>query len=278
MSESERSPLLSPQNHEDVPAPATETTPLLLSAQPEESNGEARSSDHEQVASRSWWPWSRSPAHPANTKPTPRRRWASLIAIVILGILIIFIILIGFLVPPAVKEYAESAAVLEPTDLSLESITADGVRARIQANFRLDASRVKNENSRRIGKIATSIIRKLQTDKTQVRVRLPHRDNALLGTAVVPPLSITLVNGQTTALDFVADLTPGDAEMIRSVANDWLSGELHRIKVTGAAALSLKSGILPLGTHDIVESLVFEGQYLYRSFASLYFGEKTLKP
>jgi hypothetical protein len=177
---------------------------------------------------------------------------------VILAILVIFIILVGFLVPPAVKEYAESAAVIEPTDLSLESITADGVRARIQANFRLDASRVNKDSSRRIGKFATSIVGKLQTERTHVQVRLPNHGNALLGTAVVPPLTIALSEGKTTALDFVADLAPGDAGKIRDVANDWLSGKLDRLRVTGTAALRLKSGIIPLGTHDVAESLVFE--------------------
>jgi len=38
----------------------------------------------------------------------------------------------------------------------------------------------------------------------------------------------------------------------------------------------LKSGLISLGTQSISESLVFEGQSLYRSFSSLYFGEKTL--
>jgi hypothetical protein len=43
----------------------------------------------------------------------------------------------------------------------------------------------------------------------------------------------------------------------------------------GKAKLHLKTGILPLGTHAVAETLVFEGQSLYRSFASLYFGEKV---
>ncbi|KAI9158454.1 hypothetical protein HJFPF1_06449 [Paramyrothecium foliicola] len=253
MSDTERSPLLSPEGRND--AVATESTPLL-NAQSENAGGDGHQGDVEQTTPQSWWPWARS--RPTDNKPNKRRRWASLIAIITMGIIVVLIIILGFLVPPAVKEYAQTAAVLEPTDLSLESITADGVRARIRANFRLDASRVQNDNSRRIGKFATSIFRKLQTDKTTVRVRLPQHGNALLGTADVPPLTITLTEGHTTALDFIADLTPGDAAKIRDVANDWLSGNLDRLKVTGVAALRLKSGILPLGTHDIAESLVFE--------------------
>jgi len=184
---------------------------------------------------------------------------------------------LGFIVPPAVKQYAETAAVLEPTSLSLESLTADGVRARIQANFRLDGARVTDDNARRIGRLATGIMRHLGTEETRLYVRLPNYDNALLGSAIVPPLSLDLVDGHNNQLDFVADVTPGDAELMRKIVNEWLDGKLDQLKVNGAASLSLKSGILPLGTHDVVETMVFEGQSLYRTFAALYFGQKTIR-
>ncbi|GJD01771.1 pre-rrna processing protein [Colletotrichum higginsianum] len=181
-----------------------------------------------------------------------------------------------FFVPSAVQEYAKQAAVVEPTNLALESITTDGVRARVQANFRLDGSRVQDTTSRRIGKITTWIVRQLGTEKTKVGVYLPEFDGALLGTAVVPPLTVSIVDGQTTAIDFIAELSPGDAEAYRKIANEWLDGKLDQLKVLGKAEIPLRSGIFPLGTHPVSEVLVFEGQSLYRSFASLYFGEKAL--
>jgi hypothetical protein len=181
----------------------------------------------------------------------------------------------AFIVPPAVEEYAKQAAVLEPTNLSLESITADGIRARIQANFRLDGSRVQQDTTRRIGRLATWAVRKLGTAETLVGVYLPEYDNVLLGTAKLPPLTVDLVDGHTTAIDIIADLTPGDADGIRTIANEWLEGKLDRVKLLGKADLQLNSGVIPLGTHPVLESLVFEGQSLYRSFASLYFGEKV---
>jgi hypothetical protein len=186
------------------------------------------------------------------------------------------LIVLGFVAPPAVKSYVENAAVLEPTGLKIESITPDGIRARIQANFRLDGSRVSDANARRLGKATTGIMRKLATEETQLHVYLPNYDNVLLGSAVVPPLTIDIVEGHNNPLDFVTDLNPGDAEHVRKVANDWLDGNLDYLKVTGKAAIQLKSGIFPLGTHDVVESMVFEGQALYRSFAAVYFGEKTI--
>lgn len=256
MAPSETSPLLSPE-HED--GPPNESSPLLRSAS-NDSQGHQRD---------------RSPSSKSNQSKRTCR-WPSLIAILVLAALVVLVMVLGFLVPPAIKTYAENAVVLEPTSLSVESITSDGVRARIQANFRMDGSRVSNTNTRVLGRFATGIMRKLETRETKVSVRLPKYDNSLLGIAVVPPLTVDLVDGHNTEIDFVADLSPGDAELMRKIVNDWLDGNIEQLKVTGSAAINLKSGIFPLGTHDVVESMVFEGQSLYRSFASLYFGEKTI--
>lgn len=204
-----------------------------------------------------------------------RRRWPSIIAMIILGLLSLAIIALAFVVPSAVEEYAKEAAVLEPTNLSLESITADGVRARVQANFKLDSSKVRNDHVRRIGSVATWFVRELGTEATKVNVYLPEYDNVLLGSAGVPPITIK-INGDNTAINFVADLIPGEAESIRTIANEWLEGRLGSLRFQGKADLTIKTGIIPLGTHAISESLTVEGQSLYRSFASLYFGEKTL--
>ncbi|KAI8257981.1 hypothetical protein K4K58_003577 [Colletotrichum sp. SAR11_239] len=184
--------------------------------------------------------------------------WASIISIVVLATLAVCIMLVAFFVPAAVEEYAKQAAVVEPTNLSLESITTNGVRARVQANFKLDGSRVQDPTSRRIGKFTTWIVRALGTEQTKVGVYLPEYNDVLLGTAVVPPLSISIVDGQTTKVDFVAELSPGDAEAYRKVANEWLDGKLDQLKVLGKADIPLKSGILPLGTHAVSEILTFE--------------------
>jgi hypothetical protein len=92
----------------------------------------------------------------------------------------------------------------------------------------------------------------------------------------VPKLVVNIRNGHTTAIDFLTDLEPGDVEGIRRVANDWLEGRLDQIRLLGKADVGLKSGLISLGSQTISESLVFEGQSLYRSFASVMFGEKSL--
>lgn len=178
--------------------------------------------------------------------------------------------------PAAVEEYAKQALVIEPTNLSIASFTDKGITARVQANLRMDASRVKNEHIRNVGRFGTWIAKKVESDESKVEVYLPEYGNVLIGTALVPKFVMDIRNGHTTAIDFLTDLTPGDVEGIRRVANDWLEGRLDQIRVLGKADVGLKSGLIFLGSRTISESLVFEGQSLYRSFASLMFGEKTL--
>ncbi|KAI1030497.1 hypothetical protein LB503_012282 [Fusarium chuoi] len=271
----ENEPLASPTREEEEP---TETSPLLDRSDDgnhdddseREQNGRASNEPQSRAA---WSLWSICNKKTSTKAPW---RWPSIIAMALLGIIVVLIIILGFLVPPSVKEYAEKAAVLEPTNLSIENITSDGIRARIRANVYLNGSRVDNKNSRRIGKAVTGIMRKLETKETTVNVYLPDYADALAGTAVIPPLVVDVVNGHTNELDFVADVQPGDAEHIRKIANDWLEGNLKQLKVVGKTKVHLKSGIIPLGAHVVAESMVFEGQALYRSYAALFLGKKTL--
>ena len=268
----EREPLLQARNQHEEP---TEASPFLSNHDPSAEDGADR--NQQQPSSRrtsAWVLW--PPFKKTSPQPARKPRWPSIIAGIVLACLVIAVLILGFLAPGAVKQYAEQAAVIEPRSLSVESITADGVRARIQASFRLDGSRVEDSSVRRIGRLATGIVRKLGIDETEVRVRLPSYGNSLLGTARVPLLTIDLVDGHRTDMDFTTDIIPGNAETIRKIANDWLEGKLDRITVTGSAAIRIKSGIFSLGTHDVMESLVFEGQSLYRSFATLFFGERTI--
>lgn len=203
-------------------------------------------------------------------------RWATVAAVSVLGLVVISIILGAFFAPAVVEEYAKEALVIEPTKLSIDSFTETGVKARVQANFRLDASRVKNKLVSNIGRFGTWVAREVESQESRVEVYLPEYGNILVGTAKVPRVVVDIRNGHTTAIDFLTDLVPGDLDGIRQVANDWLEGRLDQIRILGKADVALKSGIFPLGSQTIVESMVFEGQSLYSSFASLYLGEKTL--
>jgi len=254
MPPTEHSPLLAANNELEDRIDAPEDSPLLADHEDSQPEPEQQDGQERRSSSSAQWPRSKS----ADGSKKSKWRWPSIAAGAILVLLVIAVLVGGFVMPGAVKEYAEGAAVIEPTGLSVESITSDGVRARIQANFRMDGSRVDNVNSRRLGRFATGIMRKLETSETNVNVYLPHYDNSLLGSAVVPPITVDLRDGHTTTVDFVTDLTPGDAEHIKKIANNWLEGKLDQLKVTGAAKIQVKSGIFPLGAHDVVESMVFE--------------------
>ncbi|KUJ12106.1 uncharacterized protein LY89DRAFT_786246 [Mollisia scopiformis] len=190
------------------------------------------------------------------------RRWPTVVAVSLLGLIVIAIILGVFFTPAAVEEYAKQALVIEPTNLSIDSFTKTGVKARVQANFRMDASRVKNEHVRNIGRFGTWIARSVESQESMVEVYLPEYGNVLVGTAQVPKVVVDIRNGHTTAIDFITDLQPGDIEGIRQVANDWLEGRLDKIRLLGKADVALKTGLISLGSQTIVESLVFEGHDL----------------
>lgn len=202
-------------------------------------------------------------------------RWPTVAAMCVLGALAIAIMAMAFFAPVIVEEYAKQSLVIEPTSLSLREFTSTGAKVRIQAEFKLDASRVKNDAVRNLGRAGTWIAREVESKTTTVEVYLPEYGNLLVGTAIVPGIAVNIQNGRTTHVDFDADLQPGDVTGIRGVVNDWLEGRLGHLQVQGKANVELKSGLFPLGTQSISESLVFEGQYFYQTFASIYFGEKT---
>jgi hypothetical protein len=277
MSGDESSPLLPPTNTGKGSEPdaqdSVESTPLLSSSSATPRyDGESSQPEREDAASVGTRHSRASSIHSTKKKA---RRWPSCVAMGILAGIVIAIIILAFIVPDAVQEYAQQATIIEPTSLSVDSITTDGVRARIQADFQLDASRVKDDNVRRIGAAATWVANKLGSEKTNIDVYVPDYDNILLGSAVIPPLVVNLRDRKTTRVDFIADIRPGNVDGMRAIANDWLAGRLDKLRLNGKADLRLNSGFIPLGTHSVSETLLFEGQDLYRSFASLYFGEKV---
>ncbi|KAI1388322.1 uncharacterized protein F4822DRAFT_242048 [Hypoxylon trugodes] len=260
MSEEETSPLLSAaakgKTTSRERAGSSESTPLLSSSSgTPRYDGENDERDRDDAVSIR----SQPNDAPTQSQPTKKsRRWPSFIAMGILAIVVITIIVLAFIVPEAVQEYAQEATVFEPTNLALESITMNGVRVRVQADFHLDGSRVSNDNVRRVGKATGWVAHQLESHETKVDVRLPEYDNLLLGSAIIPPVVLNLREGDVTKIDFVTEITPGGVEGIRIVATKWFNGDLDKLRLNGVADLSIKSGIIPLGTHTISESFVFE--------------------
>ncbi|OGM39891.1 hypothetical protein ABOM_011379 [Aspergillus bombycis] len=194
-------------------------------------------------------------------KPRGRVRWP--IFCVLLSLLAIITILIfAFLAPAVVKQYAVDAAVFKPTNISVESATADGIQARIQGDLVLDAGRIKKAPVRNLGRFVTWIGREAETGQSEVEVYLPEYGNVLVGTASLPSIKVNIQNGHINHVNVLADLVAGDIPGIRAVAVDWLEGRLGRLRVQGKATVPLKSGILSLGEQTITDSITFhEGDF-----------------
>lgn len=225
----------------------TEETPLLLSVS-EEVDSNTPTDDLPAYSDRDVTPW-------PSRKTSP-----SFVALVLfLCASLITILLVGFFAPAAASKYAKEALVLDVTSLSVDSLTDHGVRVRIQATIKVDAKRVTSSAVRSLGRAGTWMVRNVSTDVAKINVYLPDYAGGLLGTATAPPMVIRVRNGQTTELDFVSDVELGSREVIRNLANDYLTGRLGRVRVLGVADLSLRSGLLNFGAQKISEEVAFEG-------------------
>ncbi|KAL6714892.1 hypothetical protein ACLMJK_007152 [Lecanora helva] len=187
-------------------------------------------------------------------------RWPTIIALTILGIVVVVILCLGFAAPAVVEEYAKQALVFEPTDLSIDSFTSTGVKARIQGDFMLDGSKVEKKSVRDLGRASTWIAKAVESRRSKVQIYLPEYDDLLLGTASIPPVVANIRDGHTTHINLISDLEAGDRDGIRRMAMDWVDGRLGHLSVRGVANVPLKSGIFSLGTQTLVQSMTLSSK------------------
>lgn len=252
---SPQSAMSNPTNEwQDSTGTATEDTPLLA-----REGDDVEASDRSQPQSSSAASLLRS-FQGGNGNGKPARRWPSLLALLLLCIVVVLIIIFGFLAPSIVEEYSMQAATFKPTGLSIDSFTATGVRARIQGDFYMDASKVEKKPVRDLGRFGTWIAREVESGQSQVQVSLPEYGNVVLGTAEVPRIKVDVRNGHTTHVDFLSDLEPGNIDGVKRLAKDWLDGRLGELRVLGRATVPIKSGLFSFGTQKITQSLLFSNK------------------
>lgn len=261
---SERSIRSQRSNRSEPSVHSAESTPLLSQDvnHSDYGDGPERRNDISSAAASSL----RSLQNLSSGNAKHGRRWPTIIALTLLCLTMIAILGLGFAAPAVVEEYAKAAVVFEPTDLSIDSLTSMGVKARIQGDFTLDASRVHKKSVRDLGRFATWIAKAVESKQSTVKVYLPEYGNVLLGTADVPRVVVDIRNGHTTHVDFLSDLVAGDVDGIRRIGNDWLEGRLGQLRVQGVAEVGLKSGLFGFGTQIISQSLVFKGQWVSGDF------------
>ena len=187
-----------------------------------------------------------------------RKRWPSILALVLLCLLVIFIML-GFLAKESIEEYSMQAADFKPTKLSMDGLTDHGAKVHIQGDFTMNASKVKKQSVRDLGRFGTWIAHEAETGPFDADVYLPEYGNVLIGTAKIPGVKVNIRNGHTTRVSFVATVQPGSPDGIRNVANDWIDGRLGQIRLKAKAQVPLKSGLINIGKQLVEQSIVFQG-------------------
>lgn len=187
-----------------------------------------------------------------------RKRWPSILALVLLCLLVIFIML-GFLAKESIEEYSMQAADFKPTKLSMDGLTDHGAKVHIQGDFTMNASKVKKQSVRNLGRFGTWIAHEAETGPFDADVYLPEYGNVLIGTAKIPGVKVNIRNGHTTRVSLVATVQPGSPDGIRNVANDWIDGRLGQIRLKAKAQVPLKSGLINIGKQLVEQSIVFQG-------------------
>ena len=257
---SQQSKTSTKSRHSNKAADTSESTPLLSRPDEDRSYGDApppQEDEQTDTRSQSWLRglWS------SDSGEKRKRRWPTIVSLTILTILVLLILGFGFAAPAVVKEYAQEALVFEPRDLSIDSFTSTGIIARITGDFKLDGSRVKKKAVRDLGRAGTWIAKAVETKESYVEVRVPKYGNFLLGTAMIPPITVSIRDGQVTHLDILANATAGDSVAIKAIAQDWLRGNVDSLSVHALAEVSLKSGIFGLGTQHIGQTLDLSGEH-----------------
>jgi hypothetical protein len=222
---------------------ASENTPLLADSRPN-GHGDPATTPQQSRSKASLW----------------RRRWPTILGLVVLCTLTVLIMLLGFFVPDAMQQYA-----IEATTVDVKSVvpefTDSGARVRVQASVSLQSSRVRSSTTRKLGVFGTWIAREVETTgESRVAVTLPEYGDAILGTAVVPPLKVTVVDGRSTHLNFTTDLIPPvSIDPLRGLFDDWVKGRLDHVKVAGNVRVALRSGFLRFPSNEIYQALKISG-------------------
>jgi hypothetical protein len=189
---------------------------------------------------------------------TKKQRWPTVVALTTLCMAVI-LICFGLTIPSAVKEYAKEGGVFEPQDISIDSFTSLGIRARAKGVFYMDASRVHNKLTRGLGRFGTWWAGQVKSGEAEVNIYLPQYDNALLGTITIPPVTLNIQNKHYNHLDILADLEPGDVDGIRRLAKDFMEKKLDTVQINAIATVAIQSGAFSLGKQRVEQYLEFKG-------------------
>lgn len=229
----------------------TEQTPLLIN-EDRSDHGD----DEERTPAQTRLLRSLSASSDSGKASIWKKRWPSILALVILCLTVIGI-MFGFLASEGIEEYAMQAADFKPTKLALDGLTEHGARVQIEGDFMMDATKVKKQSVRNIGRFGTWFAREAETGPMDAEVYLPEYGDVLVGTARIPGIKVNIRNGHSTHISLVVTVQPGSSEGIRSVVHDYIDGRLKQIRLRGKAEVPVRSGLIRLGKQTVEQSMVF---------------------
>ncbi|EWC45724.1 hypothetical protein DRE_05061 [Drechslerella stenobrocha 248] len=192
---------------------------------------------------------------------TKQRQGSPLVLVIALGLLcslMVLILFIGFVFPEAAQEYAKKAAQVRLDSVSVDSLTPNAVRVRVKARVTIDANRLRSSPLKGFGILVGSVAGQVQIGSSEATLYLPDYPDGVLGTASYPNFAVNLGNGQYTDIDIICEVVPGSVEGIKPVVSDYLDGKIHSLTVHVESNMPLKSGLLPLGIHKVIEEIVLK--------------------
>ncbi|KAF1809935.1 hypothetical protein P152DRAFT_440977 [Eremomyces bilateralis CBS 781.70] len=233
---------------------ATERTPLLSRNEDVQVGNHEDDEDGEVAASGLAETHSLLSSSTRDETTHPGKRWPSAVALLLLCLVAAAILVFRFVVPVIIEEYASQAVVFEPTTLTFDSVTPDGVHANVEFMVQFDSSRVERFAIRNLGRIGTWIAREIQSGESRVNVFLPDFGDAVVGIAVLPPVKADVRDKRVNKIKEVANLIPAAVEPIRSAAGAYFRGQLTTVNIRGIAHIPVRSGIIDLGNRTIIYS------------------------
>ncbi|KAF9693500.1 hypothetical protein EKO04_008295 [Ascochyta lentis] len=257
---SQKSTRSSPSRRSHTSSRTTEQTPLLANHD-HDNHDDNDNNDNDRTPAQTRLLRSLSASSATGKAPVWRRRWPSILALVVLCLVVVAIML-GFLASEGIEDYAMQAADFNPTNLALDGLTDHGARIHIEGDFTMHAARVKKQSVRNIGRLGTWFAREAETGPMDADVYLPEYGDVLLGSAKMPGVKVNIRNGHTTHISLIAVVEPGSPEGIRSVAHDYLDGRLHHIRLRAKAHVPVRSGLIKLGVQTVERSMVFHSAHM----------------
>ncbi|KAK9454255.1 hypothetical protein V1511DRAFT_420903 [Dipodascopsis uninucleata] len=189
-------------------------------------------------------------------------KWPAITALVLGFITLITVLAVQIVEVNAPATYVRQALNLNITSISVEDLSREGVKSRVQGEISFDSSKVDDSLTRNLGRFATSIMRKAEVKETYLYIaRVESESNRkVIGRASIPNIVVDIRDKHVTPIDFVSNVEDiASVQEIAKLVEQYLQGHLQGALFRGDADITIRSGILPLGTHHVSHEVKLTG-------------------